>query len=89
MATWAATRCAGLCLPSSDFYISKWFTMTERVKLRIDEAVSSISSITQTLAFLFWATQAFRESLHAYWIWIADVHYGAADGAAWCWSGRR
>jgi len=46
----------------SDFYLTKWFPLTERVKLRLRDSFL-MSSTIQILRFLAWCRRAFQEIL--------------------------
>ena len=71
---------AALSFASSDLYITKWFALTERVKLRIDGQFFNVFNHPNFGLPVLGYAGIPGQSFHADWIRRADLHYAPPTG---------
>ena len=73
----------------SDFYLTKWFPLTERVKLRFDVQFFNVFNHPNFATSEHGAGWHSGKAFHADWVWRAYLHHLSADRPARRWFGRR
>ena len=73
----------------SDFYITKWFPLNERVKLRFDAQFFNVFNHPNFGLPSIGAGRHSGKTCHTNWFRRADVHYVSSNRAARSWIGRR